>query len=481
MNNSNFKILNELQEGKIKFSFLMSRPQSAQRDEAYYECFEVYKDIEYPQILSLPLEKNNRAMYIEEKLLDKVLNYLADKLSTRESFKQHLKDFEELEKKYLKTASIFPTLKKDKRELLSAFNEFYSTMKGLADFAWAPIAVEKILVPKLIAKLKETHTNADEIYQSIAAPIKLNQFQKMRIDICEAFLNKKNSEDVIEELVNKYFWYNEYSYVETLCDENYFKNELAKLTEEKAVEEKERIQNEIAISIKNLNEFKSHIKDEEINLLVDVIVEYTYLRTERVDLLKKLQTPARRMYELIAEILKEETGMNWTRIEVVNLINDEIVSYLSGNSILNFEEIQNRKGFLFYKNLNEEFIITDPDIITNVTKALSSEVVKEIKGSIAFKGIVQGRVSLIYSKEDLGKVEEGSILVARTTMPDYIHAMEKALAFVTEEGGITSHAAIIARELKKPCIVGTGKCMSVLQDGDLVEVDANTGVVRKIS
>lgn len=478
MNNLNFKILNELQEGKIKFSFLMSRPQSTQRDEAYFACFEVYKDIEYPQILSLPLEKNNRAMYIEEKLLDKVLNYLADKLSNRDSFKQHLKDFEELEKKYLETASIFPSLQKNKKDLLDAFNKFYSTMKGLADFAWAPIAVEKILVPKLIAKLKETYTNADEIYQSIAAPIKLNQFQKMRIDICDAFIN---DEDVIQDLVDKYFWYNEYSYVETLCDENYFKNELAKLTKEKAVEEKERIQNEVATSIKNFNEFKSHIKDEEINLLVDAIVEYTYLRTERVDLLKKLQTPARRMYELIAEILKEETGMNWTRIEVVNLINDEIVSYLSGNSILNFEEIQNRKGFLFYKNLNEEFIITDPDIITNVTKALSNEVIKEIKGSIAFKGIVQGRVSLIYSKEDLGKVEEGSILVARTTMPDYIHAMEKALAFVTEEGGITSHAAIIARELKKPCIVGTGKCMSVLQDGDLVEVDANTGIVRKIS
>lgn len=481
MNNTRLKILNELQDGKIKFSFLMSRPQSTQRDEAYYECFEVYKDLEYPQILSLPLEKNNRAMYIEEKLLDKVLSYLADKLSTRNSFNQHLKDFEELEKKYLETASIFPTLQKNKKDLLNAFDKFYSTMKGLADFAWAPIAVEKILVPKLIAKLKETYTDADEIYQSIAAPIKLNQFQKMRIDVCNAILNEENEDYIIKDLVNKYFWYNEYSYVETLCDENYFKNELAKLTKEKAIEEKERIQNEVATSIKKLNEFKSDIKDEEINLLVDVIVEYTYLRTERVDLLKKLQTPARRMYELIAEMLKEETGMNWTRIEVVNLINDEITSYLSGDSILNFEEIQARKEFLFYKSLDEEFIINDPKFIADIVKLLNNETAKEIKGSVAFKGIVQGRASLIYSKEDLGKVEEGSILIARTTMPDYIHAMEKALAFVTEEGGITSHAAIIARELKKPCIVGTGKCMSILQDGDLVEVDANTGIVRKIS
>ena len=64
------------------------------------------------------------------------------------------------------------------------------------------------------------------------------------------------------------------------------------------------------------------------------------------------------------------------------------------------------------------------------------------------------------------------------TTPDYIPAMKKAAAFVTDEGGITCHAAIIAREMKKPCIVGTKIATKVLHDGDLVEVDADKGVVR---
>jgi len=64
------------------------------------------------------------------------------------------------------------------------------------------------------------------------------------------------------------------------------------------------------------------------------------------------------------------------------------------------------------------------------------------------------------------------------TTPELIGGMRKASAFVTDEGGIISHAAIIAREMKKPCIIGTKIATKVLKDGDLVEVDADRGVVR---
>ena len=66
------------------------------------------------------------------------------------------------------------------------------------------------------------------------------------------------------------------------------------------------------------------------------------------------------------------------------------------------------------------------------------------------------------------------------TTPDFVMAMEKAIAFVTDEGGITCHAAIVAREMKKACIVGTETATQALKDGDLVEVDAERGVVKII-
>ena len=63
------------------------------------------------------------------------------------------------------------------------------------------------------------------------------------------------------------------------------------------------------------------------------------------------------------------------------------------------------------------------------------------------------------------------------TRPEYLPAMKKAAAFITDEGGITCHAAIIAREMKKPCIIGTKIATQVLKDGDMVEVKANHGLV----
>lgn len=77
-------------------------------------------------------------------------------------------------------------------------------------------------------------------------------------------------------------------------------------------------------------------------------------------------------------------------------------------------------------------------------------------------------------------MEKGEILVTVMTSPDFMVAAKKAAAIVTDEGGITCHAAIVSREMKIPCIIGTKIATKVLKDGDIVEVDADKGVVRKI-
>ena len=104
----------------------------------------------------------------------------------------------------------------------------------------------------------------------------------------------------------------------------------------------------------------------------------------------------------------------------------------------------------------------------------------EIKGTTAMNGKVKGRVKIVFEIPQMKNVKKGDVLVASMTVPDFLPAMERAAAFVTDEGGITCHAAIVAREMKKPCIIGTKIATKVLKDGDLVEVDADKGVVRKI-
>jgi phosphohistidine swiveling domain-containing protein len=105
--------------------------------------------------------------------------------------------------------------------------------------------------------------------------------------------------------------------------------------------------------------------------------------------------------------------------------------------------------------------------------------IKEIKGTVASQGKVKGPAKIIKLDKDIEKVEKGDVMVAVTTHPDYTLKMQIASAIVTDEGGITCHAAIVSRELGIPCIVGTETGTKVLKDGDIVEVDAEKGVVRK--
>lgn len=99
-------------------------------------------------------------------------------------------------------------------------------------------------------------------------------------------------------------------------------------------------------------------------------------------------------------------------------------------------------------------------------------------GSSASKGVICGKVKILLENEQGEKVLPGDILVTPMTTPDFLPIMERASAFVTDEGGVTCHAAIIARELGKPCVIGTKIATQVLKDGDLIEVDANRGIVR---
>jgi phosphoenolpyruvate synthase/pyruvate phosphate dikinase len=102
----------------------------------------------------------------------------------------------------------------------------------------------------------------------------------------------------------------------------------------------------------------------------------------------------------------------------------------------------------------------------------------EIKGVCVSRGKASGRAVVVMHPDEFQKVQAGDILFTMMTRPEFLPVMQLAAAFVTDEGGITSHAAIVAREMKKPCIVATKTGTKTVKDGDLVEVDANEGIVR---
>lgn len=100
-----------------------------------------------------------------------------------------------------------------------------------------------------------------------------------------------------------------------------------------------------------------------------------------------------------------------------------------------------------------------------------------LRGRSAYPGQVRGIVRILRTSSHVENFQEGTILVTGMTTPDFVTYLKKAGAIITDEGGITCHAAIVSRELQKPCIIGTKDATRVLRDGDEVEVNAHEGVV----
>lgn len=118
----------------------------------------------------------------------------------------------------------------------------------------------------------------------------------------------------------------------------------------------------------------------------------------------------------------------------------------------------------------------------NIVKQVERTAQKDTKvqGLAAQPGVIRGIAKVIYTYHDIKRFKDGDILIANTTHPNYLPAMQKAAAFVTNEGGIISHAAIVARELHKPCIVGTKIATQAFKDGDFIEVNATKGFAKKV-
>ncbi|MFH0971083.1 MAG: PEP-utilizing enzyme, partial [Candidatus Micrarchaeota archaeon] len=111
---------------------------------------------------------------------------------------------------------------------------------------------------------------------------------------------------------------------------------------------------------------------------------------------------------------------------------------------------------------------------------------KAVNGLCGSPGKVVGKVKVVRAmgleemEADFAKFEEGGILVTPQTQPNMVILMKKAGGIVTDEGGITCHAAVVSRELGVPCIVGTHKATKTFKNGDFVELDATKGVARLI-
>ena len=160
--------------------------------------------------------------------------------------------------------------------------------------------------------------------------------------------------------------------------------------------------------------------------------------------------------------------ISWKELLLNRIPSEQVLAKRKSQQILWNDELISASKF---HKLQREFNF----ILENSHNDLKKTV---FKGQVAFPGKVKGRVRKILKASEVASLKNGEVLVTYMTIPDFLPAMQKASAFITDEGGMTCHAAIVAREMKKTCIIGTKIATKILNNGDLVEVDAIRGIVR---
>ncbi len=180
---------------------------------------------------------------------------------------------------------------------------------------------------------------------------------------------------------------------------------------------------------------------------------------------------------LLLEVLTKKYGLKPTVLKYA--AHAELLLLLGSGSV-DLANIESRKNarLLFIEDkllIGDEAIERFLDQEGYVLEQPPRTNVKTLAGTTACRGIVRREIQIIMSRDEFSKFIPGKILVAPMTSPEYTPLIYKASGIITNEGGLLSHAAIVSRELRKPCLVGTKFATDILKDFQLVELNATEG------
>ncbi len=412
-------------------------------------------------------EGRTAACFLSKEELEKhnkdIFNHYSDVKKTHDFLDYFIKTG----KKYINLANRFG--QKPKGDLSTKYSEYWKLWSEYTAALWLTFELNDLFADRLCEFIEKRYEEVkpepslSRVFSHCLRPWKIAGTVQAGIDALE--VKKNYNSKTLEAFQKKYAWF-------TCLDLNF--EPLTLQGAKEIIETTQPIEKKhIAIDSKKLLKLS-----EEESEFVNLGRMYFYVKDLRDEFRRKGVFHITPLYKEISR----ELGTSYS--QTYSLLRDEIIAGLNGEKI-NLKEADARlKGnFFMWKEGNGVKCITGSNAdekakrlgITGV-KATNTPVV--LKGVPASKGIIRGKVRLVKVAVHLHRVQKGEVLVALTTNPNYLTAMNIASAIVTDEGGLTSHAAIIARELKKPCVVGTKIATKVLNDGDMIEVNGETGEVK---
>jgi phosphohistidine swiveling domain-containing protein len=457
------------------------------RTKQMYEIFEVKF-----KVFFYTIKDNFFTMYANEKDWELVANHLLKKIIKQKNWLNKI-----FRNVYIRANRLLIFSRKlgkldldklNNKQLFFLYKKFTDLFVDMRLYSSLPTNLEhstpvftQYLQSKLEKYILKTNPEFNRVFSTMTTPLKFSYLKNEELELYQLGLSlkDKNFDKKLKKFSDKFCWIN-YTFQGTPLGEKDFRNKIIEIAQ-KEIDLKakiDKIKNDKNI-LKNEQQFfiKKYKFDQEIINLFSCAQELVFLKFFRKGIFAEsyyyseflLDEIAKRLFtsrkiiqgmffeEVESALLKEKFDFN----KVLARIKNGCVLVCDGKSF----DLDDKLRELVISNLEQ-------------TKAPNLNM---IKGQVAMVGNAKGMVKIVNIDDDLVKMEESDVLVSRLTNPSLLPAMKKASAIVTDAGGLSCHAAIIARELKKPCVVGTKIATSVLKDGDLVEVDANNGIVRKIN
>lgn len=338
--------------------------------------------------------------------------------------------------------------------------------------------LSKILLQKKVTAAKI------QTYQSLlSSPNKKTLFWQEQLELlklCNKYKNirqLKTSKD-FNKHIKKWFWLN-YGYQGPVWTKDDFvkrAGEIYKLKDIKKTLKSHKQNFSVLLTEQKALNNKLKLTSAE-NYYFETARLFTYLKGYRIEIRHRYSYALDQIFLELGKRLN--LPLNFFRYA----LREEIIKAVTKKTFP-YEEVLKRRQRMLYvlDNLKGSFVQFDS--VNKVFESLLAEEKIDFSGSItgqtAYPGKVKGRVKILNNSQDNEKIKTGDILVTFATTPDFLPAMMIAAAYVTDQGGVTSHAAITAREMKKPCIIGTKYASKIFKDGDIIEVDANKGIIKKL-
>ncbi|UCD04451.1 MAG: hypothetical protein JSW73_02355 [Candidatus Woesearchaeota archaeon] len=347
---------------------------------------------------------------------------------------------------------------KNSKELIKELSEFNNQNQRTTCIYNAPIVVLEVLEQILYSKMNNYEDFL--VISTVAIPSPIKKQKKQWKEIIEVAKKGEDYEDKLTEYWKEWMFLSCTDVLGTPYTIEHFQKQLE-------------------------NDLKKDIKEDQTDLenqrVSKIIEKYTSLKKE-INWLRRWQDYRnnkteeyysqfqwfRPLFECVAKKL------NVSYDELLMLSVPEMIKSLQGEDYTKEIKIRMKKGFTL-KYENEVILysgVKEKDIIIKEPPKRGA-----LQGRIACAGYAKGKARIVKDPHKIKNFQRGDILVSSFTSPSFVPLIEKAGAILTDEGGILSHAAIISREMNKPCIIGLKNATKILVDGEIVEVDANLGIV----